>query len=321
MAPPEQHPVDHPAAEELAMVAVAPDDERLGRVREHVSTCAACAEEVSAMGAAVAPGPDGPARRLPPPSVWAGIAAATGVRSAPDEAALLRSLDDDAGGHARPGAAAVGATRAPGRDTPPAPAQPVRVGAPPPSSSAVPSRVPSRVPAQRSRQRWSTPVLLGAAGLALVVGATSGALVVSRTRDPGAAADPVAGAAVVSTAQLRPLAAGQGDWRGTAEVVVTSSAGEGRRVLVTTEGLPPVQGSAYEVWLLDAATGGVVSLGSLADGHSPRGGYVLPDGVDLARFSEVDVSTEPLDGDAAHSGTSELRGALTASASASTASA
>lgn len=304
MAPPEQHP----ATDELAVVSVAPDDPRLERVRTHVAACAACAEEVAALSAAVAPAADGPVRRLPPPSVWEGIAAATGVRSAPDEAAVLRSLDDDAGAHARAGAAGARAVPAPESVVAPVAARPAEAGRTSPPSSSSPA-VPG-LPAQRSRQRWSTPVLLGAAGLALVVGATSGAVVASRTRDPGTAvSDPVAGAVVVSTAQLRPLTADQGAWTGTAEVVARED-GQGRRVLVSTEGLPPVQGAAYEVWLLDAATGGVVSLGALADGHSPQGGYVLPDGVDLARFSEVDVSTEPLDGQAGHSGVSELRGAL-----------
>lgn len=314
MAPPEQHP----ATDELAMVAVAPQDPRLERVRTHVRRCAACAEEVAQLSAALAPGPDGPARRLPAPSVWEGIAAATGVRSAPDEAAVLRSLDDG-DGSARSGSAGARAVPAPDPVGTSLTAPPAGTGQTSPPSSSSPA-VPG-LPAQRSRQRWSTPVLLGAAGLALVVGATSGALVASRTRDPGAAvSDPVAGAVVVSSAQLRPLAADQGAWTGTAEVV-TREDGQGRRVLVSTEGLPPVQGAAYEVWLLDATTGGVVSLGALAEGQSPQGGYVLPDGVDLARFSEVDVSAEPLDGQAGHSGVSELRGALTTDATASTVSA
>ncbi|MEH3077324.1 MAG: anti-sigma factor [Quadrisphaera sp.] len=314
MAPPEQHP----ATDELAMVAVAPDDPRLERVRTHVRRCAACAEEVAQLSAALAPGPDGPARRLPAPSVWEGIAAATGVRSAPDEAAVLRSLDDG-DGSARSGSAGARAVPAPDPVGTSLTAPPAGTGQTSPPSSSSPAV--TGLPAQRSRQRWSTPVLLAAAGLALVVGATSGALVASRTRDPGAAvSDPVAGAVVVSSAQLRPLAADQGAWTGTAEVV-TREDGQGRRVLVSTEGLPPVQGAAYEVWLLDATTGGVVSLGALAEGQSPQGGYVLPDGVDLARFSEVDVSAEPLDGQAGHSGVSELRGALTTDATASTVSA
>lgn len=316
MAPPEQHPAD----DELAMLAVAPDDPRLERVRAHVRRCAACAEEVALLASAVAPGPDGPARRLPPPSVWEGVAAATGVRSAPDEAALLRSLDDDAGARAGGGSAGARGVSAPDPVGTPVAAHPAGTEPTSPASSSSP--VVPGLPAQRSRQRWSTPVLLGAAGLALVVGATSGALVASRTREPGAAAsDPVAGAVVVSTAALRPLAADQGAWTGTAEVVATGDGGQGRRVLVSTDGLPPVTGAAYEVWLLDTSTGGLVSLGALADGHSPQGGYVLPDGVDLTRFSEVDVSTEPLDGQVGHSGVSELRGALTSGATASTVSA
>ncbi len=218
-----------------------------------------------------------PLRRLPPPAVWEGIAAATGVRSAPDPGALRRSLDDgddgDVGGGLSGGVAGDVGGGLPG------------------------------LPAQRTGRRWSTPVLLGAAGLALVVGAGAGALVASRTGDDA----PVV---VVSTAQLAPPDGGDATRTGTAEVLGASGEDGGRRVVVTTAGLPVVDDAAHEVWLLDPSTGGLVSLGALADGRSPRGGYVLPDGVDLSRFSEVDVSAEPLDGDTTHSGTSELRGPL-----------
>jgi len=223
-------------------------------------------------------GPEEPLRRLPPPAVWEGIAAATGVRSAPDPEAVRRSLGD--GG--------VGGDRGDRGDT---------------GGRAQPAGPPAGVPAQRTQRRWSTPVLLGAAGLALVVGAAAGALVASRAGGAPAVV-------VVSTAQLAPLDGGDASRTGTAEVVGTPGSDGGRRVVVTTAGLPAVDGAAHEVWLLDPASGGLVALGSLADGRSPQGGYVLPDGVDLSRFSEVDVSAEPLDGDTAHSGASELRGPL-----------
>jgi len=224
-------------------------------------------------------------RRLPPPAVWEGIAAATGVRSAPDPGALRRSLDDadrDVDVDGRPGL----------------------------TGGTGPAQRPVGLPAQRTGRRWSTPVLLGAAGLALVVGAGAGALVAARAGDDA----PVV---VVSTAQLAPLTGGDASWTGTAEVLGADGEDGGRRVVVTTAGLPAVDGAAHEVWLLDPSTGGLVSLGALADGRSPQGGYVLPDGVDLSRYSEVDVSAEPLDGDTTHSGASELRGPLTAGAAAS----
>jgi hypothetical protein len=60
-----------------------------------------------------------------------------------------------------------------------------------------------------------------------------------------------------------------------------------------------------EVWLLDAKTGGMVSLGVL-DGD--RGSYAVPPGLDLAAYDQVDVSREPYDGDPAHSKVSLARG-------------
>ncbi len=60
-----------------------------------------------------------------------------------------------------------------------------------------------------------------------------------------------------------------------------------------------------EVWLLDAKTGGMVSLGVL-DGD--RGSYAVPAGLDLTAYDQVDVSREPYDGNPAHSKVSLARG-------------
>ena len=62
-----------------------------------------------------------------------------------------------------------------------------------------------------------------------------------------------------------------------------------------------------EVWLLDAQTGGMVSLGVL-DGD--RGSWAVPAGLDLSAYDQVDVSREPYDGDPAHSQVSLARGRL-----------
>jgi hypothetical protein len=68
----------------------------------------------------------------------------------------------------------------------------------------------------------------------------------------------------------------------------------------------PDPGSGFlEVWLLDAKTGGMVSLGVL-DGD--RGSYAVPSGLDLSAYDQVDVSREPFDGDPAHSTVSLARG-------------
>lgn len=71
------------------------------------------------------------------------------------------------------------------------------------------------------------------------------------------------------------------------------------------DGLREIDGY-FEVWLLTPEVDGLVSLGPLrADGR-----YQVPDGLD-SRFSVVDVSIEPHDGDPTHSGNSILRGGLT----------
>ncbi|MGY6500349.1 MAG: anti-sigma factor [Acidimicrobiales bacterium] len=70
-------------------------------------------------------------------------------------------------------------------------------------------------------------------------------------------------------------------------------------------GLQEVDGF-FEVWLLTPEVDGLVSLGPLrSDGR-----YQVPPGIDPARFSVVDVSIEPHDGDPTHSGNSILRGPL-----------
>jgi hypothetical protein len=69
--------------------------------------------------------------------------------------------------------------------------------------------------------------------------------------------------------------------------------------------VPPTE--VREVWLLRSDASGLVSLG-LLEGSSGR--FVVPDGIDLAEFTVVDVSAEPVDGDPAHSGDSIVRGEL-----------
>lgn len=71
------------------------------------------------------------------------------------------------------------------------------------------------------------------------------------------------------------------------------------------DGLDPIDGY-YEVWLLTPEVDGLISLGPLrSDGR-----YEVPEGLDHSRFSVVDVSIEPHDGDPNHSGNSILRGGL-----------
>jgi anti-sigma-K factor RskA len=83
----------------------------------------------------------------------------------------------------------------------------------------------------------------------------------------------------------------------------------GRTLEVDVSGLEPISNEFYELWLLDIENGqlhDLVPLGAIGGNAEFR----LTDKVDLAKYSVVDISREPDDGDPAHSGDSVLRGQL-----------
>lgn len=69
--------------------------------------------------------------------------------------------------------------------------------------------------------------------------------------------------------------------------------------------------AALELWLIHVDDTGIVDLVSLGD-IDPTGDptFAVPAGYDPAVYSVVDISIEPRDGDATHSGRSILRGGL-----------
>jgi anti-sigma-K factor RskA len=149
-------------------------------------------------------------------------------------------------------------------------------------------------PVRRSRRRWAAPVL--AAAMAAVV-AVAGTVAVERLvrRDPAGA---VTARATLTALPAVPVSAG-----GTVRV---RSDGQ---MEIDVRNLPLTTGF-HEVWLIDPDDPTrMVSVGNLGD----RADVVLPlpTGTDLRRYRLVDVSDEPHDGDAAHSGNSLLRGILT----------
>ncbi len=86
----------------------------------------------------------------------------------------------------------------------------------------------------------------------------------------------------------------------------------GRELTVDVNGLVTRSDSFYELWLLDLdgdELQDLVSLGPVEVGDD--GTFVVPGGIDLARFDVVDVSIEIDDGNPDHSGQSVLRGDLT----------
>jgi hypothetical protein len=104
-----------------------------------------------------------------------------------------------------------------------------------------------------------------------------------------------------ATSALSPL----GD-HSTSGTISLSGSGGDTRVSLDVSGVAPGPGFV-EVWLLDAATGGMVSLGVLDGDH---GSWAVPADLDLTAYDQVDVSREPYDGNPAHSKDSLARGRL-----------
>lgn len=197
----------------------------------------------------------------------------------PPPAHVWTAIAASTGVTAAPRAAAPSATAA----EPPAPAP---APAPRPAAEVVPLRP------RRSR-------LVLAAAASLVVGAGIGAGAVTLGGDDGGD-DPAVVA--LAAAELDPL--GENEASGDAEVVERP---DGTRVLrLDLDAAAPDEGY-LEVWLIDEAVEGMVSVGVVRTGTEE---LELPAGLDIGQYPIVDVSVEPLDGDPTHSGVSIARGVL-----------
>ena len=165
----------------------------------------------------------------------------------------------------------------------------VAPSAPPPVLSLADAR------ARRSgrARRVVAPLIGVAAAAALIVGA---ALTWN-------AASPRLSEQILASADLEALPQWT-DSTGSAELAQTST---GERVLRVSLETGATGDGVREVWLLTEAVDGLISLGLL---NGTEGEFIVPDSVDLERFSIVDVSQEPLDGDPTHSGDSIVRGPL-----------
>jgi len=172
-----------------------------------------------------------------------------------------------------------------------------------------PARVPSvatvgsaptpvaELAAHRARRagipRFITAVVASAAAAALITGAVLGW---------GAAAPRDAGQ-VLAAASLDALP----DWPAANGEATLAQLADGQRVLRVALDVDVAGDIVREVWLLTPEVDGLISLGYLT---GTSGEFIVPDSVDLDRFSVVDISAEPLDGDPTHSGDSIVRGAL-----------
>ena len=135
-------------------------------------------------------------------------------------------------------------------------------------------------------RRW-----LPVAAAAMVIGIVAGVV--------GAQLWPTATEQVLASATLEPFPS----WNASGSAQLAEVDGV-RELLVD---LDARSGGLREVWLIDPETSGLLSLG-LLDGAT--GQFKIPASVDLSRYSVVDISEEPNDGNPGHSGDSIVRGEL-----------
>jgi hypothetical protein len=153
---------------------------------------------------------------------------------------------------------------------------------------------PAAAPVVELRPRRRT-LLVGVA--AALVGLLAGSVTTAAlVRRPPATS-------VVATVRLAPLP----DQTAQGTAVLKQEAGADV-LTVDVRGLNASPAAFYEVWLMSPDTNGLVALGVL--GPADQGTFEVPKGLDLSRYSVVDVSVEPFDGNPAHSSDSIVRGTL-----------
>lgn len=266
--------MDHVDLDVLALVALGEpaSDADLA----HIGACERCAEDLLSLTETVRVGRSVTAADalVPPPSqVWDRIAGELSL----GRGAAQDSADADAAADADADTgAAPGPGAAPGTD--PAP------------SAGEPTLAPV-VPLRRPAAPW----LAAAAAAGVVIGGVGGVLWSGQDDAP---------AAVVAETGLDPLPG----WEATGHAVIHEAA-DGTRELVLEVDADVADDVYQEVWLIDADVTRLVSLGVL-EGSSGR--FTVPTGLDLGEFVVVDVSSEPYDGDPAHSGDSIVRGVIDA---------
>lgn len=164
-----------------------------------------------------------------------------------------------------------------------------------PAAAGTPSDVDA-APARRTRaSRWWAL----AAAAALLVGVGVGWLI-PRDDSPEAPPAPV----VLAGVPLAPPDGGES----TGEAELVRADGVDRLDLRVPDMAPPAAGEVHEVWLIHRDGARMVSLGVMPDGTSAS--FPVPAALLAQGYEIVDVSVEPLDDDATHSGNSLLRGDL-----------
>lgn len=148
---------------------------------------------------------------------------------------------------------------------------------------------------RRAQRRWfpSTRILSIAAAALVIVGIVGGIALVQNGDDAGEQL-----AAAIMTDDGLPVATSA-----TAEARVVCT-GDDCVVEVDFASVPDAGEADLELWVINGDVTDMHSLGLLSD----SGVFELPDGVTPADFPIVDISIEPRDGVATHSGQSVLRG-------------
>jgi Anti-sigma-K factor rskA len=150
-------------------------------------------------------------------------------------------------------------------------------------------------PAWWRRRPLVTGIAAAVAGLLIGIGATAG---ISQVSGPPAAH-------VVAHITLRPLPAFP-QWKDASGTAVMRTGSAGRQLSVVLHA--PQRAGYYEVWLLARDGVSMISLGDL--GPRRTGRFDMPPGVDLARYSRIDISLQPFNGSTQHSRVSVVRGQI-----------
>jgi hypothetical protein len=265
----------------------------------HLDTCGRCRTEMDELRDVAGLGRQTQRlRELPPPPehVWQRIRAelASSDRGTPPPAVTLHTDPPAVAGPSRPPVddQAMGG---------------VPVGAPP-AVDELQRRRDARRTAGR-RPGWGlTAGIAAAAALVAALAAAAGTALVLRDEPPATTvASCPAGAPRVDLEALPGAPAGAGGF-----ACLVSVDGD-RKLVVHAEGMPNQADGVYEAWLLDSTSlqGPALRMQALGVmGAKADQELTVPGTLDLRKFNIVDISAEPHDGDATHSGKSLLRGTL-----------
>jgi Anti-sigma-K factor rskA len=150
---------------------------------------------------------------------------------------------------------------------------------------------------KRSRSWFSSPAILAAAAATVLLVGIAGYTLLSRD----SASPPTELATAVMTDTGLPVATSE-----VANARVLCDSDDECFVEVELSGLPDAGDADLELWVINGDVTDMHSLGLL----DASGRFPLPAGVTAKDFPIVDISVEPRDGVATHSGQSVLRGVL-----------